>query len=191
MKSIGQGIVQLFALLLLISCGSNKDEKDKMVVQEVKTMPSDTVSATVSPQNRKPIIVPKYKIVHTGTSYSDLDVLIHPINLNNIDYKSNVEAILDDIATKRHDINFRAYFYDNEQASELNYIDLEKGKRLTKLQNDLVNKHIIATFGKEEDGEVRISYFENIDEDTRKQYTAWAQAFNQAEFDRGFTPTIR
>ncbi len=132
----------------------------------------------------------KYKIIKGKTSYSDYEILIDPVDLNSTEYKKDIQGIIDDVAHS-YKSDFTAYFYDDPKAADLNYADLELGKQLTKTENDLVNNHIVAIFGKDVDGTVRVNYFENVPEEKRNKHKAWKEAFDESEFNSGYKPNAR
>jgi hypothetical protein len=139
-------------------------------------------------QSQIEVVVPEYKIIHTNTTYCNYEVLIGPVDLNTIEYKSDVKLILDDLAKSHGSTNFHAYFYDNQQAADLNYNDLELGEGISKKEGEFVNCHIVAVYSNFGDGRYFISYFENIPSDKRRKHKAWRDAFNQSDFNAGYTP---
>lgn len=187
-KAILTIISSISFLVFLSSCSSSTDRKEIIYVH-------DTVFVDTAPKISKTepvaVSVPKYKIVRTATSYSDYDVVISPIDLNSVKYKADINLILDDIATKTQKSIFTAYIFDNRDAAELNYLDLAKGERLSKSQNEIVNRHLIDVFGKDIDGTVRNSYFIGIPADKRIQHAASEKAFDDAEFNLGYMPKIK
>lgn len=138
---------------------------------------------------KKPSKVPEYKVLHRKTSFCDFEVLINPMSLDNTNYKGDIEAILDDIASKEKTTSFIAWFYDNAQAAALNYGDLAGGKQLSPSEKKLVNDHIVATYGNSS-GNYFISYFENIDAKKRNEHIAWKEAYNEDDVKNGYTPEI-
>ncbi|MBS1689115.1 MAG: hypothetical protein JSS96_10350 [Bacteroidetes bacterium] len=138
---------------------------------------------------KKPSKVPEYKVLHRKTSFCDFEILIDPVTLDNISYKGDVEAILDDIASKEKTTSFIAWFYDNAQAAALNYSDLAAGRQLSQSEKKLVNDHIVAKYGTLSDNH-SISYFENVDSEKRNEHIAWKEAFNEDDVKYGYTPEI-
>jgi hypothetical protein len=134
--------------------------------------------------------VPEYKVLHTNTTYCNYEVLIGEINLNGIDYKSDIKRILDEIAKMHGSTKFHAYFYDNQKAADLNYSDLELGQRLSNKENEFVNYHLVATYGDFGDDRYFISFFENIPSVNRNKYKAWREAYNESDFKEGYTPKL-
>ena len=98
----------------------------------------------------------KYKILRGKTSYSDYEILIAQVDLKSITYKNTVRSVINDVAKFRNNVNYTAYIYDNLKAAELNYSDLQEGKQLNKANSRFVNEHLVAIYGKDMDGIIRI-----------------------------------
>ena len=189
----------ILIVFLLLSCKESVDNKDNVTGEEsAQYIPYAKETGNRDPSSQQPApvqakakkVIPKYKIVRQNTTYCDYSVLISAVNLNNLNYKDSVKAIVDDLARKSGSTVFQLWVFDSKEAEALNYLDLEKGVRLTKAQNKFVNNHWVAEFGKDIDGEVRIGYFINVPAEERKQHVAWEGAFNEVDFENGYTPQM-
>jgi hypothetical protein len=174
----------LITVLFHCSCGDISTE-EKSATTNVSP-PSPHYADTSVHKPERP--APKYTIIRNGSTYTDYEVLIDPVDLNSIAYKKDVKAIIDDIAYSRQQSSFTASIYDDAKAAELYHRRREEGQGLNPKETELVNKHIVAMYTKDFDGVRRISYFENVPADEKSAHKAWKDAFNQKEFNRGYKP---
>lgn len=180
----------IISLLVIVKCNSSENTTAQVENQQKTPMeatPSITTSNKESSNKRsKP---PLYKSLRKNTVYCDYEVLISEVDKKSITYKKDVESILDDLAHKYGRTTFTVWIYDNAKAAELNYKDLEIGKKLSRQETTLVNRHVVAIYSNTS-GHYNISYFEFIPAEDRGQYKAWSEAFNESEFNRGYVPKI-
>ncbi len=142
---------------------------------------------------------PNYKILHSdydnGNTVYEYSILISPVNLNTVSYKSDVKAILDDIAKQKGTVDFIAWVYDNPKAATLNYNDLNNGQRLSSLEKKTVNEHLVAVYegklvdryGKQNEtgSTYTIDFYMGLDASEVGQHTAWKES---SKGDRNYLP---